>query len=258
VDGYHFDQEYQSALRASDVPLLVIDDGLHLDRHWNVDLLLNQNLGAETLPYACTPDTRCLLGTRYVLLRREFRHVAQRLHRGSGHACRVLVSLGGGDPDNQTLKVMKGIEETGRRDLEVKVVVGTANLHVDSLRAAMERSAVPTHILQDVKDMPDLMAWADVAVSAGGSTCWELAYMGVPNLIVVTADNQLRIARALHLAGVSENLGWFEGLTAGRISGALLSLLADAARMEAMIRQGQTMVDGQGPVRVVDAMVEAA
>lgn len=36
--------------------------------------------------------------------------------------------------------------------------------------------------------MPELMAWADLSIAAGGSTNWELAFMGLPSLVITIAD----------------------------------------------------------------------
>ena len=50
--------------------------------------------------------------------------------------------------------------------------------------------------------MPELMAWADVGVSAGGLTSWELAFMGLPGIVIVTAANQTGVAAALAIEKV--------------------------------------------------------
>ena len=71
LDGYHFRPSYQLRVKDSGHPLLVIDDMAHLD-HYYADVVLNQNIHAEQLDYSCEPYARMLLGSRYVLLRREF------------------------------------------------------------------------------------------------------------------------------------------------------------------------------------------
>ena len=94
--------------------------------------------------------------------------------------------------------------------------------------------------------MPELMAWADVAVSGSGSTTWELAFMGLPGMIVVLADNQCSIARELESAGVAIDLGWYAGVTTADIRSALAQLLeAEETRAE-MTRRGQQLVEGRG------------
>src|SRR5207245_1177027 len=101
LDGYHFDPAYQEGARASGLRLLVIDDVVHQARY-SADILLNQNLDAEHLRYRAGANTELLLGPRYALLRQEFLGW-QRWDRSiSPVARRVLVTVGGGDPDNVT------------------------------------------------------------------------------------------------------------------------------------------------------------
>ena len=103
-------------------------------------------------------------------------------------------------------------------------------------------------------DMPDLMARADLAVSAGGSTCWEMAYMGLPNLVLVLADNQRPIAERLAAAGVSLNLGDARRLDPADLAAALDDLVRDRARRRAMAAAGRTLIDGRGAERVLDSL----
>ena len=52
-------------------------------------------------------------------------------------------------------------------------------------------------LVVNAPNMAELMAWADVAISAAGSTAWELACMGLPAALIVVAENQTGIAAAL-------------------------------------------------------------
>ena len=71
LDGYHLDISYQRALREADCRLLLMDDGIYVSGH-EVDILVNQNLGSEQLPYHRDERTTYLLGAQYILLRDDF------------------------------------------------------------------------------------------------------------------------------------------------------------------------------------------
>jgi spore coat polysaccharide biosynthesis predicted glycosyltransferase SpsG len=103
-----------------------------------------------------------------------------------------------------------------------------------------------------VTNMPELMAWADVAISAGGSTCLELAFMGLPLLLLVLAENQGRNAECLAATDVAVNLGWHAHCTPEQITEALQTLCFSQARRRAMSREGRVLTDGKGCVRVVN------
>jgi len=72
VDGYHFDGDYQKIIKEAGLNLLFIDDYGHAD-YYPADIVLNQNIHADEDLYRNRASyTKLLLGTRYVLLRREF------------------------------------------------------------------------------------------------------------------------------------------------------------------------------------------
>ena len=253
LDGYHFTPAYQRRVKEAGHPLLVIDDMAHLDYYY-ADVVLNQNINAGELHYACEPYTRLLLCTRYALLRSEFQACQTWRRQVPAIARRVLVTLGGGDPDNQTLKVIQALQRMAVDDLEVTVIVGVSNPHFHTLQAAAHDLPCTVHLRQNVQNMPEMMAWADVAVSAGGSTCWELAFMELPNVILVVAENQRGIAAGLDKAGAALNLGWYTEVTSGQMAGALLALLSDYDLRLRMSRLGRELVDGLGIQRVIKVL----
>jgi len=254
LDGYHFDEVYQQQVKQAGHRLLVIDDMAHL-KHYHADIVLNQNLHAENSHYSCEPYTHLLLGTPYVLLRREFLAWRGWQREIPETARKVLVTLGGGDPENHTLKVIQALQKMDIPGLEAVVVIGASNPHAGPLEAAAGQGHIPIRLIRDAGNMPDLIAWADVAISGGGSTNWELAFMGLPGVIIVLADNQLSIAGELASAGVAINLGWYAGVTTNEISNTLAQLLAAEGVRVQMSQRGKQLVDGSGGQRVVATMI---
>jgi UDP-2,4-diacetamido-2,4,6-trideoxy-beta-L-altropyranose hydrolase len=253
VDGYHFDADYQKSIKATGYGLLWIDDYGHAEHYW-ADLILNQNISADPSRYTkCEPYTQLLLGTRYALLRREFKRWHAWKREISPVARKVLVTLGGGDPDNVTMQVIQALKEVDVSGLEARIVIGPANPHVELLRQAI-RADSRLHLLTNVTDMPDLMAWADVSISAGGSTCWEQAFMGLPCLIIVTAENQRANAEALDRENIGINLGWHQDLLPERITSQLKQLTINLKLRVLISKQSQELVDGAGGRRVLQAL----
>jgi len=102
--------------------------------------------------------------------------------------------------------------------------------------------------------MRRLMEWADVAVAAPGSTVWELAYLGVPAVLIGVADNQTAIGERLKREGRAVYLGWHDDVTDARIAAAVRELLRDRAGRARLRRRGREMVDGKGLDRILGAM----
>ncbi|MCX6984289.1 MAG: UDP-2,4-diacetamido-2,4,6-trideoxy-beta-L-altropyranose hydrolase [Lentisphaerae bacterium] len=253
TDGYHFDSKYQESIKAAGLKLLFFDDYGHCDKY-SADIVLNQNSYASEKYYP-NPDifTRLLLGTKYSSLRREFLKYRSFKRETSETATKVLVTMGGSDPLNTTLKVLNSIKKITKRQLETKIVVGGANPHLNSIEK--EISKYPNiQILKNVSNMPELMAWGDLAVSGGGTTCWEICLMKLPNMILYCADNQVPIAESLDKAGAAVNIGRASEISEQSISEKIEKLLCDSRRREAMSEESGKLVDGLGAERVAEEM----
>lgn len=250
LDGYHFDSTYQQQVKEAGHRLLVIDDMAHLD-HYYADIVLNQNLHAEDLRYSCESYTKLLLGTKYVLLRREFLKWRGWKREIPEVASKVLVTMGGSDPDNVTLKVVQALQLMDTDEMEARVVLWGSSPYFEEVQSAIRASRFPIRLERDVTDMAELMAWADVAISGGGTTCWELAFMGLPSVVLILSDNQQRIAESLGARGVAVNLGWHHHLRPTKIAEAIAGLLRARRMRVDMARRSQQLVDGEGIARVL-------
>jgi UDP-2,4-diacetamido-2,4,6-trideoxy-beta-L-altropyranose hydrolase len=255
VDGYHFSVDYQQWVKQSGLNLLFIDDNGDAERYY-ADIVLNQNLHAhEGLYQKREFYTRLLLGTQYVLLRREFLNWRKWKRKIPQVARKVLVTLGGSDPHNVTLEVIRGLHQLKRLNLKTKVVVGPANIYLEALRQEIRDCSCQTELLTNVNNMPELMAWADLAISGGGSTCWELAFMGLPNSIVVLAENQSQVAEVLQKRGTAINLGWCRSNAASELREVVEDLIHDRERRSQMSFEGRLMVTGTGAQLVTEAIL---
>ena len=251
VDGYHFEAAYQRHLKSAGLRVLFVDDNGHAD-HYAADWVLNQNIYAHEGLYSHrSPDTQLLLGPRYALIRREFWTWRGWQRQISPIAHKVLVTLGGSDPNNVTLMVIQVLQHVKVPDLEVVVVVGGSNPHISTLQAAAQSGPVKFHLRQNVADMPKLMSWADIAIAGGGSTCWELALMGLPSLILTLADNQRAVAQALGERGIVKSLGVPFTLSLAQITQEIEELLFHDDLRANLSAAGNQISDGNGVYRVV-------
>jgi UDP-2,4-diacetamido-2,4,6-trideoxy-beta-L-altropyranose hydrolase len=144
----------------------------------------------------------------------------------------------------------------GLPGLEVSVVAGATNPNREEIEKEMAPLPPAFRLLTAVEDMPRWMAWADMAISAGGSTVWEMAFMGLPNLVLVLADNQFPIAGRLGQEGISGNLGWADSISPAQISAAAGSLALASEKRREMAEKGRGLVDGLGGSRVAAEMKE--
>jgi UDP-2,4-diacetamido-2,4,6-trideoxy-beta-L-altropyranose hydrolase len=257
TDGYAYAPAYLEALGRAGARVLLIDDYGHLP-DYPVSMLVNQNIGAERIVYRLAPTAAALLGPRYALLRREFVGWTGRRRNLGGTVRHLLVTLGGADPDNVTLKVLQALRRVTADDLVVRVLAGPANPHRESLEKDAGAIGKRVELLTDVHDMPACMDWAELAISAAGSTCWELCFMGLTAILIVLADNQVGVAEGLAAAGAIINGGGHSEITAASLAAGIDRVLCDEGLRRSCSVRGRALVDGRGAARVADAMERLA
>jgi UDP-2,4-diacetamido-2,4,6-trideoxy-beta-L-altropyranose hydrolase len=253
VDGYNFGEEYQRNLKESGHKLLAIDD-YGRSGTCVADLILDQNAGTDESFYAThTAGSKLLLGTRYAMLRREFKQWRNWKREIPPIGRKILVTMGGSDPENLTEHVLAALDLIAVENFELAVIVGAANPRISRLQAVASNSKRTIRVENDPRNIPELMAWADVAVSAAGSTCWEMCMLGLPAVITDVAENQLPIARELSTRGMTVHVP-HSIATPENIAEALTQLLRDLAARTRMSTTGNKLVDGRGADRVVAAL----
>jgi UDP-2,4-diacetamido-2,4,6-trideoxy-beta-L-altropyranose hydrolase len=251
VDGYQFGSDYQSKIKRSGARLLLIDDNGEAGPY-TADLVLNQNLHANQSLYASRgAATQLLLGPRYTMLRREFRASRSWRREIAAVARKVLVTMGGSDPDNITATMIAAIQRLADRQLETAVLVGGSNPHLASLKALISSKNLPIRLLVDETNVSEWMTWADVAVASAGTTFWEICFLGLPALLIVLAPNQQNLADTAGRLGLALNLVPHGKLSAQKIAEKLAALLDSEDCRKRQSGSGCKLVDGRGAERVV-------
>jgi UDP-2,4-diacetamido-2,4,6-trideoxy-beta-L-altropyranose hydrolase len=257
VDHYGLDARWEEAVRPYARRIMVIDD--LANRPHCCDLLLDANYYsnpegryAGLLP----PGAELLLGPRYALLRPEFFCAGERLRPRVGTLDRLLAFFGGSDATNETEKLLTALAGLPERSFTVDVVVGEANHR----RLAIERrctslAAVGFHC--QIDNMAKMIAAADLAVGAGGTSLWERCYLGLPSIVIAVADNQVETAQALAAVGAIHYLGFHTEVDAGAIASAIACLAADTAALMAISAVARKIVPGNGPEAVVSRLLAA-
>ena len=254
VDGYQFNADYQRNLKELGCRSLFLDDYGHAS-FYCADLILNQNISAHDRYYQHRhPKTDLLLGTRYTLLRQEFLVFRKGQRRIPNVVRNILVTLGGSDPENVTTWILDSLQSIEIPGLTITIIVGAANPHRDAIEASVMRSIYPVQLVWNAIKMSDYIADADLAISAGGSTVWELLRLGLPSMIVTLADNQVAIAQSLHEKEVSVSLGPYHTLEATQLVSAVQKMGTNLAQRQKMSAKGQGLIDGDGCDRVLMAM----
>lgn len=254
LDGYGFGAKEQSTLSRAGILVLTVDDYGHAT-DYPVRWILNQNTHASPEMYARRgDDTRLLLGPSYALLRNEFLPWLGWKRSIPEKASKVLVTIGGSDPDNLSFRVLESLAVLARPDLQVLLVVGGSNPYLHKLESAAERSPLSVRIVRNAVDMPALMAWADIAISGAGGTSYELCYMGLPSLLFVIAENQRCVAQHLSDLSAVVNAGTAVSFDPQKFIDGLSDLIDSRKQRQVISERARDLVDGSGADRVRAAL----
>jgi UDP-2,4-diacetamido-2,4,6-trideoxy-beta-L-altropyranose hydrolase len=252
VDHYALDAQWERALRETAARILAIDD--IADRDHDCDILLDQNLYHDAdRRYAGKMPERCrtLLGPRYALLREVFGRLRAGIGARSGQVRRVLVFFGGMDTGAYTSDAIEALARLGRHDLQVDVVIGAQHVQRRNIEDRCAALGFACHV--QTERMAELMAAADLAVGAGGSTSWERCCLGLPALALCVADNQKQLIEDAALACLLYAPAIRRDGSA-TMTDHLRSLLDNPLLLRTMSRNGMHAVDGRGTQRVLRAM----
>ncbi len=233
------------------------------------DVLIDYNIYGKELPYETAyrqaglrlPE-RSLLGCEYAPLRAQFAEGRHSRIRES--VSDVLITTGGGDAANVAGELCRRLAaEIGQgrhRDVRYHVVCGPFSRQKEMLKQfAGENPAFRIH--ENVTDMRGLMEECDIAVSAAGSTMYELCSMRLPTVCFTFAENQLRMAAcfdALTEIRYAGNVMEEREAVMGRLLEQIFRLEQDGALRERIRKQMEGLTDGRGAGRLARALLAEA
>jgi UDP-2,4-diacetamido-2,4,6-trideoxy-beta-L-altropyranose hydrolase len=250
LDSYSVSEQKLENLRSAGFNVALFDDAMRL-KHYACDLVIDSAPGAPLLPYLGLVGTRFCLGSDYFPLRQEFNH-ALRQGPVSKKIKTIIVTFGGSDPDDFSLRVLKALGNI-EADLNIFAILGPA--YVGRVNGTTQNDK-RIHVMRNVSDMAALMATGDVAICGSSSTALELAYLGVPMVLLSLSPDQISVGRALNAAGAGKYLNNNGVINERDICGALQSLMDNSAKRQYMRDAGQALIDGQGAARVADAITK--
>lgn len=257
VDHYAIDARWQEAVRQHTRRLMVIDD--LADRRHDCDLLLDHNLGREAVAYNGLVPAGCkvLAGDDYALLRAEFAEFRDAsLERRRTPALKtLLVSIGGIDKDNNTSIALNSLADCPiPSDCQITVVIGAGSPWLSQLEQLASKLPWQTSVICNTDEMARIMSESDFAIGACGLTGLERACLGLPSIMLETADNQAPFLAAFESRGLAHTAPGFQYLSENEKRVTISRLFRQALNGENRPRAIASSCDGLGSARVAMAM----
>jgi len=253
-DHYQRGLDFETACRPFVDKIAIIDD--LPTRHHDADYLLDQTYGRREVEYdGLTPGhCRVLTGSDFALLGPSFQKLrATALKRRKGLIKRILVCVGGSNPCNILDVIITAIKDA-QLGLGSDIVIGPLVEEPDriALAAALIEPRPEIHI--NTRDMAALMTEADVAIGVAGTTSWERCCLGLPALIMTSADNQKDVAAVLSDVGACRLIGDVSDIGADAIARHLSEFVSDVQSVQHMTVAASGICDGQGAAKVAEIL----
>lgn len=249
VDSYFVTKEYFDRVNSL-CKVAYIDDVN--EAVWNVDFLIDYNIFGTVIDYSWYEDTKTslLLGPKFAPLRSEFKNVPKHIIKPVSD---VMISAGGSDPEKITERIMKEICPIWK-EVSFHFVVGALNPRLEKIKALLAPNMV-LHINE--QNMSGLMQKCDIAISAAGSTLYELCACGTPTITYTLADNQLLAAEEFKRQELMINAGdcrnnaeFIENLNQK-----LDYYAGNIEKRKIVSEKMQLLVDGYGAERIVNSLI---
>jgi len=190
-------------------------------------------------------------GIEYGIIREEF---AAYRHRpaSTGPSPKVLVIFGSSDVRNCTATVIEASGRVKGHKPAYEVVLGPNVQNRATVISKMNDSESQVSVHDSPPNLAEVMAGCSLAICAGGTTMMELAYLGIPAIVIAQTDVEDRLARILADRGTAIALDMEQGSNPQVIAETLGSLLSDPERLKSMRANGQRAIDGLGVDRILE------
>ena len=249
VDSYYVTENYLEALNYA-TSVAYIDDLNSF--HYPVDTLIAYANYWKKMKYEENyPATKLLLGCEYVPLRREFQNLPPKLIRENVE--NLLILTGGSDNLGISENILAHIPLEQYKKIDV--ICGRYFEQFDYLKTKYS-NCPNVHLHKAVDNIIDYMLDADVAISAGGTTLYELCATGTPTITYSFADNQLDNVRQFAEDGIMRYAGDIICDKVYENIRATVELYKKKSYRNQISDKMKQLIDGQGAARVINQLFQ--
>lgn len=252
VDSYHVNTRYFDALSRIVSVTYIDDEGKEA---FNIDQLVNYNISSESVDYHNLyqgKETEFILGCEYTPIRKQFNHVVPKI-RKDVHT--ILLSAGATDIHHFKTHFLTFIKP---KEIFSRIHWHVLCTNISDEEKLWEDMYKNITLVSGVEDMSKIMLQSDIALSAGGTTLYELCACGVPTISFSIADNQVPNAVCFDQKGIIQYAGDIrdqQDVVFGNIDKFLQELTIDSDLRTEKSRRMRNLVDGNGAQRLAKRLI---
>lgn len=257
IDSYAVTESFFDVLAvmagASSIRTVYIDDAytfeegiVYMPTMWPVDMIVSYTFGFDEEDYESVYGDlrRCAVGPRFAPVRSEFFGLPRAELPDAVH---VLVTSGSTNPNHSLERLVNALIEYDS-SMSLDVVIGRQAIYEGP-------SGDNINAFHDVKDMASLMRSATFAITAAGSTLYELCATGTPSIALPMFENQIRNVNGFLDLGLGmgvRDMDWDESAVLALVD----DMKNDGHLRQAISSAARFAVDGKGAHRIAQILCE--
>jgi UDP-2,4-diacetamido-2,4,6-trideoxy-beta-L-altropyranose hydrolase len=250
LDGYHFDSAYQKKIKEFNFKFVYVDD-LQNELMY-ADAVINHAPGIDPKAYKKSSVTNLYLGTDFVLLRKHFLQLAKSPHNSYSPVSSMLISMGGSDEHNITLKMAKTLLNI-EKIKEVNIIVGAAFKHKKALDDLISNSGkkIKMHANLSELKMAELLKGCDAVVVPCSTICLESIAANKPIFAGFSANNQFNLYTWFKNNRIIFNLNDLQNISETQIKNIVEEKISNPSEINDMLLLQKKLIDGNSGFRIL-------
>ncbi|MCF8380984.1 MAG: hypothetical protein K9H49_15525 [Bacteroidales bacterium] len=218
----------------------------------STDIFVNPNIISQNHQYKTESYTKKLLGTQYLIFRKEFRD--QKPKRNSfRNSSNLLLILGNADPNHLSLYFLDVLEKIGDIFSKINLVVGLLNPDLEKIKsrlAEINNLTISMHI--DAKNMIDLYSETDLAITAAGMAMWEMALFSIPQMVIASSEREKEYSKYLSELNYIVSLDSFSEIPEpDEMAGKLVTILNSDSLKKLKTEEFKNSIDPNGIKNII-------
>jgi len=244
IDSYLADFKIYKKISELVKVSIYIDDDKRMD--YPTGIVVNGTVHSKYLNYPELSNVKYLLGTQYIPLRKEFWKVPEKEINNKIET--IMLTFGGDDLRDMTPKVLEMLEKEFPTVLK-KIIIGKGFKNIKEIEK-LNSNETELIYFPEASGMIDTMLKADLTISAGGQTLYELARLGVPTIAIGVAPNQINNVNYWQKTKFIDYAGFWNDNNCLKNILEYLKTLENMDLRKEKSNIGRNCVDGLGAMRI--------
>lgn len=245
--------DYFGTVKQGTQTKIVLIDNISSSQDVDLIVLPIAHIDKKMIPHAIRK--KCYFGLDYLIVSDSM--LSSRKKKISPSVKNILITMGGSDPANITLLVMKYLSRHSKENpaiyqqLALHVVIGPSFKSRDTVFRFIKDNEFPTFTThKDVVDLAPLLSHSDICIVSFGITTYECLVVGVPTLIISHSKKNYKSSRIYDALQVSINEGYYREISYPLFKKAFTRLIDDACLRQKSFARAQTLIKSDGKLAI--------